>query len=225
MKKFSLIILFTSLLVGQSLMAQDFYISPNPVYKNGVTGADVEGVAYADIYTNSDFDLHLTWEVTAVEMTEGWGVAVCDLVQCYFPTVTTESFTLMVDSVGDMDVHVYPNGIEGSAIIEVEVYETDNPSSTTTGIYYFNHTVGIAEKFSEAIKVYPNPTQDYLTIDNSENLVSSVELYNVSGKMVMNSNLNGNDRISIQELAAGNYILKLVDANANIVSTNLVVKQ
>src|SRR5690606_21411635 len=124
-----------------------------------------------------------------------------------------------------MDVHVYPNGFSGAAIIQVEVFQTNDSTNITSATYYFNHTVGLTEKFSEAIKVYPNPTQDFISIDNSENLVSEIELYNVSGKMVMSGNLNGSDRISIQEFPAGNYILKLIDSNANIVSTNLVVKQ
>lgn len=225
MKKFLLLTLFTFLLFDQALFAQEIYISPNPVYKNGVFPGDFEGVGYSDFFNDTDSDLNFTWEITIVEMTEGWSVAVCDVVQCYIPSVTTQPFDLPAGESGSMDVHVYPNGVDGTAIIQVEVYQTNDTTNTTTGTYYFNQVVGLTEKFSEAIKVYPNPTQDYISIDNSENLVSAIELYNVSGKMVLRSNLNGNDRISLQELSAGNYILKLVDANSKIVSTNMVVKQ
>src|SRR5690606_11733514 len=116
-------------------------------------------------------------------------------------------------------------GVEGAAIIRVDVFQSNDTTNTTSATYFFNQTLGLAEKFTEAIKVYPNPTQDFISIDNSGNKVSAVELYNVSGKMILRTDLNGNDKISLQELAAGNYILKLIDADANIVSTNLVVKQ
>ena len=225
MRKLSILILFAFLFLGHNLTAQDIYISPNPVFTQNVMFDDFEGVGHSLFYNEDESALNFTWEIIVVEKTDGWNVAVCDVVQCYLPTVSSQSFDLPAGTAGDMDVHVYPGGIEGAAIIEVNVYETDDPSNNTTGVYFFNHTVGITEKFSEAIKVYPNPTQDFITIDNSENQVSAVELYNVSGKMVLRSDLNGNDRISLQELASGNYILKLVDANANIVSTNLVVKQ
>jgi len=186
---------------------------------------DLEGVGYADITNGFPYNQSLTWRINILEVTSEWQVAVCDVNQCYTPAVTEMNFSLGAGASGDMDVHVYPNGVDGAAIIEVDVFQSNDSTNITSATYFFNHTVGITEKFSEAIKVYPNPTQDFITIDNSENLVSAVELYNVSGKMVLRSDLNGNDRISLQELASGNYILKLVDANANIVSTNLVVKQ
>lgn len=226
MKKIYLLFAFVALFFApsKSLFAQ-LSISPNPVYLNGVLPDAFEGVGHAFITNGFNYNLTLTWSITVIEMTEGWEVAVCDPVQCYVPTVTEMNFSLQADSSGTMDVHVYPHGFDGQAIIEVEVYQSNDSTNTTSATYFFNHTLGLAEKFSEVIKVYPNPTQDYISIDNSENLVSVVELYNVSGKMVLTTNLNGSDRVSLQELAAGNYILKLVDVNSNIVSTNLVMKQ
>lgn len=226
MKKIYLLLTLSAFLFLPTKSAfSQLSISPDPVYVYDVMSDDFEGVGYADITNGFTYNLGLTWRINVIEITEGWQVAVCDVNQCYTPAVTEMTFNLGGGESGDMDVHVYPNGFEGAAIIEVDVFQSNDSTNITSATYFFNQTVGLAEKLSEAIKVYPNPTQDYISIDNSENLVSAIELYNVSGKMVLQSDLNGSDRISLQELAAGNYILKLVDANSNIVSTNHVVKQ
>lgn len=209
---------------AQQLAAQ-FSIAPDPVYKDGVLPDDFEGVAYALITNDSGQDLNLTWSRNVIEITEGWTSAVCDVNQCYGTNTGSFAFDLAADSSGAMDVHVYPNGIVGAAIIEVKVYKTDDPFTSTTATYYINQTVGVAEKFTEAIKIYPNPTQDYISIDNADNLAVKANIYNVTGKLVLSSTLTGNDRINVQELPAGNYILKLLDQDSQIVSTNLMVKQ
>ncbi|NEN21886.1 T9SS type A sorting domain-containing protein [Cryomorpha ignava] len=226
MKKIYLLLAVSAVFIAPSkYLFGQLSISPNPVFEDGVMPEDFEGIGHSFITNGFDFNLVLTWSLTVVEMTPGWQVAVCDVNQCYLPTVTMMDFSLGAGEDGTMDVHVYPNNFEGQAIIEVEVYQSNDSTNTTSATYFFNHTVGLAEKLSEAIKVYPNPTQDFISIDNSKNFVSSVELYNVTGKMVLSTSLNGSNRISIQELAAGNYILKLVDASSKIVSTNLIVKQ
>lgn len=224
MKKFSFLFLLGILLSAYSVQAQ-LAINPNPVYVDGITSAMVDVVGYADFENNTEFTGNFTWQRTVIEISEGWESAVCDPIQCYLTGANTASFNLSAGESGDMDVHVYPNGFDGAAIIEVEVYETANPENTTTGTYYFNQgTDGVAEKFSEAIKVYPNPTQDWISIENAENNVISADLFNVTGKLMSSSTVNGNQRISIQELPAGNYILKMMDVDGNIVSTNHLVK-
>lgn len=225
MKKIYVLFAFIALLIPSKSLFAQLSIAPNPVYKDGVQPEDFEGVGYALVTNGFDYPLQLEWELTVIEMSEGWQAAVCDINNCYTPAVTVMGFQLAAGQEGTMDVHVYPNGLEGSAIIQVEVYQANDLTNITSATYFFNHSVGVAEKFSEAINVYPNPTQDFVTIDNYENRVAAVELYNVSGKLVLRSDLNGSDRISLQELTSGNYILKLVDENANIVSTNLIVKQ
>ena len=225
MKKLTLLLVISVVFSSAQHVAAQFSISPDPVYKDGVMPDDFEGVAYAIITNDSGEDLSLQWSRNIIEITEGWGSAVCDVNQCYGQDVNSFAFDLAADSSGAMDVHVYPYGIEGAAIIEVKVYLISDPFVSTTATYYFNQTVGIAERFTEAIKIYPNPTQDYVSIDNVENLAVKAEVYNVTGKLILSSALKGNDRINVQELPAGNYILKLSDQNSKVVSTNLLVKQ
>lgn len=206
-------------------VAAQFSIAPDPVYIDGVLPDDFEGVAKAIITNDTDQDLILTWNRNVIEITDGWGSAVCDVNQCYSPSTSSFDFELAAGDSGAMDVHVYPNGFEGAAIIKVIVNRADDPFVSTSATYYFNQTVGVAEKFTEAIKIYPNPTQDFISIDNAENLVAKADIYNVSGKLVLSTSLMGSEKINVQNLPAGNYILKLLDQNSKVVSTNLLVKQ
>lgn len=226
MKKFSSIILFAFLIVGQSVIAQDFHIAPDAVYVDDVTSEEFDRAANSSIYNNTNSSLNLTWTRTIIEMTEGWTSAVCDNITCYGSNVNTSDFVVAGDTLGNIDVHVYPYGVEsGAAIVKVVVHQTDAPSNSTSAMYYFNQAVGVTEKFTEAIKIYPNPTQDYISIDNTENLAVKADVYSVTGKLVLSSTLAGSERIYVQQLPAGNYILKLLDANSRVVSTNLLVKQ
>lgn len=225
MKKFSSIILFALLIVGQSVIAQDLYIAPNPVYVDDVTSEDFDRAANSFIYNDTESSINLTWVRTIIEISPGWTSAVCDNVTCYGSSVDTKNFVVAANAAGNIDVHVYPGGVEGAAIVKVEVHQTDAPSNSTSAMYYFNQAVGVTEKFTEAIKIYPNPTQDYISIDNTENLAVKADVYSVTGKLVLSSTLSGSERINVQQLPAGNYILKLLDANSRVVSTNLLVKQ
>lgn len=224
MKKFSFLFLFGILFIAFNVDAQ-LAINPSEIYVEGITSADIDIVGHSFIENNTEVSGSFTWQRTIVELSEGWTTAVCDPNLCYLTGTNTAAFNLDAGASGTMDVHVYPNGFEGAAIVEVEVYETANPDNATVGTYYFNQgTNGVAERFSEAVKVYPNPTQDWIIIDNADNNVVTADLYDINGKMVLSSTVNGNQRLSIQELPAGNYILKMMDISGDIISTNHLVK-
>ncbi len=200
-------------------------ITPDPVYLEGIEAGDLNGIAHSFVENQSSGNMNITWERTIIDMTEGWASAVCDLNQCYLSHISSQAFGLGSGLEGLLDVYVYPNDIEGSAIIEMEVFATNDPSVNYTATYYFNQgTSGIAERLTEAIKVYPNPTQDYVNIESPTD-VYRVQLFDVSGKMVISVATNGAQRFSIENLSSGNYILKMMDINSEIVSTNLLVKE
>ncbi len=222
MKKIYLVLL---LFVSHFSFAQ-IAINPDAVYVDGVTADMFEGVGYADVTNGYGEELNLTWQRTIIEMTEGWTVAVCDLVQCYLTHVSTQSFDIPAGGSGDMDVHAYPNDVDGSAIIQVDVFKTDDPDNTdyhASAIYYFNQLSGVAERLNEAITVFPNPTVNFFEIGAPEK-VALVDIYSVDGKLVRRVKTAGNSRVDVSDLNSGNYILRLMDAEENIVSSNILSK-
>jgi len=73
------------------------------------------------------------------------------------------------------------------------------------------------------LKFYPNPTTDYFNII-SEAMIQSVELYDVSGRLVRTSLVNDfESRQNVSNLNNGIYILKIKTQQGEV--TGKIVKK
>lgn len=72
------------------------------------------------------------------------------------------------------------------------------------------------------IKIYPNPTSDFVQISSKEK-VKSVALYDFSGKLMMTEN-NSKDKISLLPYPKGIYLMKIVFENGKT-ETQKVIKK
>lgn len=81
----------------------------------------------------------------------------------------------------------------------------------------------IGGKNAFAVAVYPSPTSDLLKI-NSELEVSTVSIYNITGKLVANiSNINERQfEINVSELPRGLYISNVQNAKGQVVSSKFI---
>lgn len=87
----------------------------------------------------------------------------------------------------------------------------DLSSSRTT--YNYNSSIVLAtEKFETAsatITVFPNPTQDFLTIQTSLNTdIDKVIVTDLSGKIVLQQNSKGNN-LNVQNLTKGMFLIQI----------------
>lgn len=70
--------------------------------------------------------------------------------------------------------------------------------------------------FSSKVALAPNPASETVTIiDGSNSMESTVEIFDISGRMVksLQSDYANNLTINVSDLSSGNYILKLKSAN------------
>ena len=76
------------------------------------------------------------------------------------------------------------------------------------------------------IKVFPNPTQDVITIHFSEYIEGSrYFLYDFTGKLLENKLINSADtEINMRNYASGQYILKLTNKSRQPIQTFQIVK-
>src|SRR5690606_34174576 len=66
----------------------------------------------------------------------------------------------------------------------------------------------LAQKFN----LYPNPATNIVNITNGENmLVSKIEVYDITGKLITTENYNNKTEIqlNVEHLASGTYLLHL----------------
>lgn len=93
-------------------------------------------------------------------------------------------------------------------------------SDSVLNFYSLKNIVGIENDLSENIKIYPNPSSQYITID-SENKISSCIIYNMEGKVLIKQFQNTNI-IDIRNLEKGNYIIQISDEKGNLINKQFI---
>lgn len=102
-------------------------------------------------------------------------------------------------------------------------YKEIDDQNPHTGHFTVNFTeVGIANTELEQVRVYPNPVRNSLNIENANNL--QVNIYAANGQLVKNVTVNGNTTISVSDLSAGLYIMKMQGEKATRVEKIQVVR-
>lgn len=218
------LLLSVALFASHTLSAQ-LVVDPSPVFTT-VNEAVFESVGYSFVINNADGAIDCEWERNVVSITDGWESAVCDKNLCHSWPVSSAQFTLDAGESGTLDVHVYPFNNPGGAIIEVSVTEIGNPDNTDTGVFYFNETTSVAERLRDVVKLYPNPTTDFLFIEKGDHDdIAEVAFFNLRGQNVLQVAINQSQMIDMGRLPAGTYVARLFNNNGEHVSSNVVMKQ
>ena len=205
--------------------AGQFTFSSNEIVLSDFEFTDIEVVAYGTVFNNSGNFLQLTWERTELEIPDAWTSQICDNFACYLPHVSTKEFTIPPDTSSPMDVHIRPNGTEGTALIKVNVWVTATPTVADSAYYYFDReATSVGERLEEALKIYPNPVRDAFHVENGGD-VSRIEIHDVQGRLVKTFDGVGHTGLSIAELGPGYYIVRMYGADNTRLSGNLLVKQ
>ena len=100
-----------------------------------------------------------------------------------------------------------------------------NPSpNQTVHVIEGNSALGSASFDGKNIKIYPNPTSDYLSISNLENInVSSIKIIDASGKTIkfITSNFS---KVDVSNLSEGLYILSIETQDGKKFAENFIKK-
>jgi len=89
-----------------------------------------------------------------------------------------------------------------------ELYFSSFPNSGPTIIGKYNLApLSVNDFMLESIKIYPNPTTDYILISGSSN--EEFTIFNISGVKVIEGNISKNNKIEVRNLADGIYFLKM----------------
>ncbi|NLA25320.1 MAG: T9SS type A sorting domain-containing protein, partial [Bacteroidales bacterium] len=73
------------------------------------------------------------------------------------------------------------------------------------------------------ISIYPNPASEYLNIELNQYLSDEVQIYDISGKLLISKAINSNHtQINIADLEQGMYILNVLKSDRKISSLRFV---
>ena len=78
------------------------------------------------------------------------------------------------------------------------------------------------EFLANDLNIYPNPAQDFITIQSKNTDVSTVEVYSLVGQKVISETKLTNDRLNISNLTRGVYLLKIVADETSLVKKIIV---
>jgi hypothetical protein len=197
-----------------------FEVHPNPI-DTMTTADEYDSPAKGKISNISEIPINLRWVRTIVYHSPNITSAVCDPVTCWSSSVDTKDFTLDVDSSGQMTVHFYnafytpPPGQAGSGIVHVKITNLNNPADTLNVVYSFSTLTGTGELPTANVRLFPNPTTDFFTLENGEE-VASMRLYALDGREMARFMNNSDNTYSIANLPVGNYVLSFEDKNGNL---------
>lgn len=84
-------------------------------------------------------------------------------------------------------------------------------------IYFTSSPLGIKEFDSSSISMYPNPSNNWVTIDSKE-IIDSVSIVNVLGQIVLNKEVNNTSfTLDISNLNSGQYFVNIISNNNKLV--------
>ncbi|WP_250592833.1 LamG-like jellyroll fold domain-containing protein [Flavobacterium luminosum] len=112
-------------------------------------------------------------------------------------------------------------GAFAGAVDDLKIYDRALKQADITSLYN-NNTLSSSDFNQNNLKaaMYPNPVQDILNID-IENEIKSVEIYNIQGQRVMQSN---SKQIETASLNSGIYMVRIEDTNGGIATQKLIKK-
>jgi len=104
----------------------------------------------------------------------------------------------------------------------------DGTSSEWSDTWSFTTTscTGVGLIYSNTVTLYPNPANDYIMLDysNEYNKQMELKIFSINGALVYSHRATKNKRISIKSLSAGIYIIQLIH-NRTLVGSVKFVKE
>ncbi|PCI92998.1 MAG: hypothetical protein COB15_17065 [Flavobacteriales bacterium] len=126
-----------------------------------------------------------------------------------------------------VDITPYANN---DVIIKFETYNRSGNNLYLDNIWVYEgaepSTVGIEENKLDQLSIYPNPTEDNITVDLGKNKIenTTIEVLNILGKSIYKRNATQQqNNINLNEFSNGIYFVKI--ANSNEVVTHKIVKR
>jgi hypothetical protein len=85
--------------------------------------------------------------------------------------------------------------------------------------------LGSNDLIAPTVNLYPNPSNDLINISFGKDQLSKLELYDLTGKLIFNRNLNTNAyALDIANYPSGIYIVKLFNENNESVNKRVIKK-
>ena len=174
------------------------------------------------------------WEIERGNSPDEWEYKLCDINLCYFwgfeACPCSEHNTFNPGDTANMMLYCDPNGIEGTAVVNLRICADCDPDRKCTSYVDIPVTINSGtvstkeEDFAENVVLYPNPASDMFKIKNDET-ISDVVVYNIVGKKLISESHKPGKSHDISRLTKGIYLVRLLDKSNNIVKVLRMTKE
>ena len=133
---------------------------------------------------------------------------------------TTQVLAISESSTAD-DYCTAPTGI---SIPTIDQRGFTREGTNDAGAYEVSGTLGVSDlKNSIVFSLYPNPAQALVFV-KGVNALYSVEMFDITGKKVLNISNPLNNQFNIESFKSGVYLVKLTDVNNDVSIKKLIIK-
>lgn len=238
MKKFiTLLSLAGTLLGAGSAKAQSF------TFQSGDTVYVTTGGTYTshnNIINNGSTALKVQWKVITNTYPTDWvpTFGICDNMMCYSGGdiavgVERESLDYPVGTTpGDFHITGDLTGTSGTGpgVVRIRVNNKSIPTDTAIITFIVNKptaSVLPSAKTVDAVQLYPNPATSSVNVVFDEAAeVKTIAIYNIIGKQMSIYRAGGNSaNMSVENMPAGVYFVRLINNRGDIVATRKFTKQ
>jgi len=237
MKKILLFVLgIGSLLNVNTASAQAFTTQYDTTFTT--LAPDVSTIVYNRVTNTQDTNIIIKWAVISTDFPSDWmpNTGICDVNLCYTSSAiwtgtSGPSYTPSYPSgTGDfhMAITLASSASNGTHYMTVSLRnQATGESKTETYVINKWPTAVPTVNGSDDISLYPNPATSNLNILYNENTgVKVAVVYNMIGKAMVVNKVSGNSAsINIESVPSGIYLIRLFNADGNVVATRKFTKQ
>ncbi len=86
---------------------------------------------------------------------------------------------------------------------------------------------GIASSYADNnpnIKIFPNPTADFITVEDVDGVVAKVSIFNLLGKEVQSHSISRTQTFDLLNFQKGIYLVQLKDEKGHVIQTVRIKK-
>ena len=212
----------------QVSIGQNFTVTPtNHLIENAAL--EIYSTYQIDMLKDEGVEsLQLIWKLLEITYPEDWTVNLCDFGTCYATIPNNGVMDLITgEDFGYLKLDINPHLTHGTGIARFVVYEVDHFEDAEEVIFEITAgTVSNVELTSYKYKVFPNPAQSELFIENPELNLENVNLFSPLGKLIF-SNIISNEPtipINLNGLNPGIYHLQLINAKDEVSTHKIIIQ-
>ncbi len=213
---YPIFLLFCAHVVG----AQSFQATPAPVRTQEMAFQQANEV-YLHFDNPSGDSLRLRWRLLEISAPPAWQFDLCDYGTCYTSFPSNGWMNYVYDTIQPyLKLIVQPGLSPGNAWLWYRVFEAQDETNFVD-VYFSLFTAGITAALgpvAPTVRIFPNPAQDFLWIDNPTEQDLPVRCSNRVGQVIFQQLVpaRSNRQFEVRDLPAGIYYLQTTTSNFTV---------